>query len=100
MTRRLQHDVRVNLLPQTLLGRLLAGAVGVGVLVLGVLFFMVLLVAVGAAGMGFMIYSLHAQRQAQRDASDVVIEGEYTVESSEQEDNGRGPRTSSRSSGL
>ena len=98
MIRRLQHDVRVNLVPQTLLGRLLAGMAGVGVLILGVLFFMVLLVAVGAVGMGFMIYTLHAQRKAQRDAPNTVIEGEYTVESSDQEDDGRVPRTPSRPS--
>ncbi len=100
MPRGLQREVRVTLVPVTWLGRLLAGVVGIGVLVLGILFFMVLLAAVGVAGLGFMIYTLNAQRRAQRGASDVVIEGEYTVESSGKENNDKITGTRSGTSGF
>ena len=87
MTRRLQREVKITVVPRTWLGRLLAGMVGFGVLALALVFFTVLLIAAGALGVALLIYILHAQYKAQRDASDSVIDGEYTVESSEQEHN-------------
>lgn len=88
MTRQLQHEVRNTAVPQSWVGRLLAGTVGLGLAALAVLFFTVFLIAATALGIAFSLYLLHGQRKAQRSSTDGVIDGEYTVLSAGREERG------------
>ncbi len=97
MTRRLKYEVRNAPVPLSWLGRVLAGIVGFGLVVVAFLFFTALLIAAGALGIAFLLYLRHAQRNAQRNATDRVIEGEYTVEGPERGHDGQVSAEASKS---
>ena len=89
MTKQLQREVRITAVSSSWLGRLLAGLVTLGIAVVAFVFFTALLIAAGILGLAFLLYSRHSQRETHRYPSDAVIDGEYTVESSEREHNSR-----------
>ena len=89
MIRQLPREVRLTTVPRNWLGRLLGGVLGFALTVIAFLFFTALLIAAGILGIVLLLYILHAQRKAQQTPSDVVIDGEYSVESSEHKPDGR-----------
>lgn len=78
-----RQRVRIHLLPDTWLGRLLATAVAAALLMLAFFFLAVVLVAVGVMMVAALVRLLLPTRMTRGQTSDGAIEGEYSVEPEE-----------------
>lgn len=73
-------QTRMYRLPQTLLGRLVAGTVAIALLAVAFFFLFFFLIIAGIALLGFSVRALWRGRSVRTTAPPDVIEGEYTVE--------------------
>jgi hypothetical protein len=71
--------------PQTWLGRLVAGILAAALLVLAIFFFFVFLVVAGVVILGISLRLLWRARKFRKQASEDVLEGEYSVEPERQQ---------------
>ncbi len=76
-------QTRMYRLPQTLLGRLVAGVVAIALLAVAFFFLFFFLIVAGIALLGFSMRALWRGRSARTTTPPDVIEGEYSVEIAE-----------------